>query len=53
MEHVEFISEFEETQSKAIEGGFEHTNLETSLFSLKSTNETLVESKKQLEDQLY
>jgi len=53
MEHVEFISEFEETQSKAVEGGSEHTNLETSLISLKSTNETLVNSKKQLEDQLY
>lgn len=53
MEHVEFISEFEETQSKAVEGGSEHKNLETQLISLKSTNETLVESKKQLEDQLY
>lgn len=50
MEHVEFISEFEEAQSKAVEGGSEHTNLETSLISLKSTNETLINSKKQLED---
>ena len=53
MEHVEIITEFEETQSKTVEGGSEYQNLETSLISLKSNNESLVDSKKQLEEQLY
>ena len=50
MEHVEIITEFEETQSKTVEGGSEYQNLETSLISLKSNNESLVDSKKQLEE---
>ena len=53
MEHVEFISEFEETQTKTNEGSSEYKSLETQLSSHKQTNESLVESKKQLEEQLY
>lgn len=53
MEHVEIITEFEETTQSTNESSKEIQQLETDLSNHKATNEHLIKSKKRLESELY
>jgi hypothetical protein len=50
MSMVEYMTEFEETQSSSREGGTEFKQLESSLVLHKEQNSTLQKSKKTLEE---